>query len=283
MAGKEQKLADFNAQCLTEFDYTSLQNDFAKTRIILSTKRLILINNHFENTTIPFNQIQSIGQKGYRYNKTATASIIYQHNTSNCTAIIRAPWRSLSKFLTILFRAILDNTKINTKHPAKIGGKITNSEWNNTSICIKPSSLILKNAAEIKLKAVENVALENRTIRKNTQPVLEVDHFTTDSVATTQLYTPNNQTFNLLNDFIQIKYKQLLENINSIHLNKEEMNLVIGIYSGLTENQLPDMVGKTRKELKNMLNRLRKKGVLNGSNTSIELSSEGRIIARKNF
>lgn len=284
MAKGERKLADFTARCTTELDPSSSDNGFRNRRILLSTRRILLISEQFNRTTIPLTSIKRVGRgSGSSLPRgITTSSILYSHDGTSSTAVIRAPEKTNSRFLTVLLRALLDDTPVRVRHPAKVGGKVVDSEWEKATVRIR-GGLTLRGVTRIELDTVEKARVDKRTVKEKSHPVLEVDHATEHSVVTTQIHSRDPRILHILNDFIQVEYQKVLKEVNSIHLGEDETNVVVAIYSGITENQLPDMLGKTEEEIGTLLQKLQEKGVLHGSGGNLALTSPGRILASRNF
>lgn len=283
MGKGEQKLADFAAGCLPELDIsTGKRSSFDSARVVLSDRRLLLMLGKFDRVTVPLDAVRDVGRttrRGPGGKERHVASIVHGDEGDTSTTVLRAKERTMDKFLPLLFKALLNDETVYVKHPVKVGGQVVDSDWEASSVAVARNRVALPGATVISLDTVEESGVEERTVKGTTMPVLSVDHSPDEDAVTTWVHSPDDRVLTLLDNYIEIEYQKLLEEINATHLGDDEVQAVIALYSGVTPDQLPDMLGTGEKDVHDLLTRLRRKGMLAGD----DLTSKGNIVASCNF
>lgn len=290
MSGEERTLADFVGEFSTSVDRLNRNElEFKKGRIILSTKRLILAGNE-DRHVIPLKHVFDLGGSNIpneiqRYLSNAV-SIGYREDgdpSKTRVSIVKSDDDKLDKFRILLYKALINGIKVNVKHPAKISGRVTDSKWGVSRLKIRKKGIVLKGATSIDLNSVQDVELSEREVNGEKRRVLSITHTTARGVVTTQVNIPDSRSLNLLGRFIRSEYREIVRQVEELSLSDAEMEIVVGLYSGATQEQLPMVLDKDTNEVQMLLNRLVEKQILREAKSGLELTSRGKVIANRNL
>src|SRR6056297_3970378 len=137
----EKVIADFVARfSLDTFD----SPEPVKGRIVLSQKRLVLATTD-SKTTVPLTDIFDInvghvpGDLESFFQDTIT--IAYRDGDSRRVAVVEAGTEEVSRFKTVLFKAELNGSRAQVKHPARVGGRVTGSSFQSAKLKIGPGEV----------------------------------------------------------------------------------------------------------------------------------------------
>lgn len=284
MGEGERKLADFAAGCLPELDLSSAERrDFDSARVVLSDRRLLLMLGKFDRVDIPLTGIRDVGlttRRGRRGVERHVASIVHGDEGDTGTTVVRAKERTMDKFLALLFKALLNDEAAYVKHPVKVGGQVVDSDWDSSRVAVARNRVVLPGATAVALDTVEESEVTERNVKGRSLPVLAVDHSPEEDAVTTWIHSPDDRVLNLLDNYIEVEYRKLLEEIMSTYIGDDDVRAVVALYSGVTPEQLPETLGTTEDESRDLLERLRRKGLLTGED---DLTSKGNIVASRNF
>ena len=119
----ESKIADFVARFLPD---SRKRAEPTKGRVVLSQKRLVLAGGEGK-VTIPLGHVFDVvvGQipSGLSAFFDDTVVIAYRRGSDRTTAVLEADGETITRFRTVLFKALLQGTAVRVKHPAQVGGR----------------------------------------------------------------------------------------------------------------------------------------------------------------
>ncbi|MDG5775531.1 CheF family chemotaxis protein [Haloarculaceae archaeon H-GB1-1] len=280
----ESVIADFVAKFNSE---ATSQVDPVKGRILLSQKRLVLAASaRDDKLTIPLSKIFDIAvghvppDLGDFFNSTVT--IAFDHKDRRIVAAVEASDEKIQKFSTVLFKAILNGTEMTIKHPARMGGRITDNAFEGARLFLKPKAVQFKRKGKpftIELASVTDFQRVSREIAGSERPVLTVRHQSGGQAITSLAATSSARKMNILGRYLRLEYSDIMEEIGDISLSDDEKQMLVAIYSTSQGMPLADILNKEASEVTMMLSDLRDDGLVEDAPEGPTLTPKGKIVA----
>jgi helix-turn-helix protein len=176
----------FNAEVLTRAEPV-------KGRVLLSQKRLVLAAREDDKLTIPLSSIFDIAvghippDLGDFFDSTVT--VAFERGNSRHVAVVEADDDKISKFSTVLFKAILNGTETTVKERARVGGRVTSEEYTTAKLFLKPGTVEFRKpdgSFEVSLKTVTDFQRSTREIAGSNRPALNFRHMKDGTAITTE-------------------------------------------------------------------------------------------------
>jgi len=232
----ESAIADFVAK----FDSDMLKSSKpVKGRILLSQKRLVLAVRNGDKLTIPLSSIfdVAVGQVPDELDGffESTVTIAFEKKGRQFVAAIEDENEKIQKFSTVLFKALLNGTDMTVKHPARVGGRVTDEEFEAAKLYLKPKQVEFNGPdgkIAIRLSAVTEFDHTQRQIAGQTRPVLDVHHMPTGEALLTQVTTDSSRKMSILGRYLRLEYSELMADLKDTDLSDDEKELIVAVYSG---------------------------------------------------
>ncbi|MFW6458457.1 MAG: CheF family chemotaxis protein [Halodesulfurarchaeum sp.] len=208
-----------------------------------------------------------------------TVSIAYEKGEQRRIALIEGADETVSRFTDLLFKGILNGTTVAVKHPAKVGGRLTDESFHKAKLFVDPSSVKFKTSDPfaIDISTVSHFEQISREVRGQSRGVLSVRHADSGSIVTTELALDPQRKMNVLGRFLRIEYSQLQKELEDVSLQDEEVEILVGLYSGATEGSLAGMLGVDTSRISSMLHRLEEKALLEETPEGWQLTAGGKL------
>jgi helix-turn-helix protein len=261
-------------------------------RVLLSQKRLVLAIDDDDKLTIPLPAIFDVAVghvpdelDGFFH---STVTVAFEQRDRQFVAVVEAPDEKIQKFSTLLFKAILNGTDVTVKHPARIGGRVTDAGFAPAKLFLKPRSVRFKNdggTIPIRLSTVTAFGRSNREIAGATRPVLEVRHMPQGTAMLTMAATSSSRKMSILGRYLRLEYADLMSELEDIEVSDDEKEILVAIYSGAgTEGiSLPEIVDKDPPKLTLMLNRLEDDELVVDSPDGAKLTPKGQVLVNRHL
>lgn len=280
----ESVIADFVAKFNSE---SASRGDPAKGRVVLSQKRLVLASNGDDKTTIPLSSIFDIavGQVpddlGHFFDSTIT--IAFERSGSRYVAAVEAGDDKIDKFSTVLFKAILNGTETTVKHPARVGGRVTDKEYAHAKLYIKPVMVRFKRPdddIDISLSTITEFSRGSRKIAGTKRPVIEVRHMDQGRSTLTMAATDSARKMSILGRYLRLEYADLMADLDDIEISTDEKEILVALYSGAGSKgmSLTSVVDKEPQKVTVLLNRLEQNELVVDSKQGTKLTPKGRVV-----
>jgi len=280
----ESVIADFVAKFNSE---STARGKPAKGRVVLSQKRLVLAANSEEKATIPLSSVFDIAvghvpdDMGEFFD--ATVTIAFERNGNRYVAAVEAGDDKIDKFSTVLFKAILNGTDVTIKHPARLGGRVTDREYVPAKLFLQPKRVRFKKADEsvdIGLSTVTEFSRSSRKIAGAKRPVLEVRHMEQGQSMLTMVATDSPRKMSILGRYLRLEYSDLMTDLKDVEITKEEKEVLVALYSGAGEKglSLANVVGKEPQKVTMVLNRLEEDELVVDSKQGTKLTPKGQVV-----
>jgi helix-turn-helix protein len=280
----ESVIADFLAKFNSE---STSRGDPVKGRVLLSQRRLVLAADDDNKVTIPLSSVFDVAvghvppDLGEFFDSTVT--VAFERNDSRYVAAIEAGDEKIDKFSTVLFKAILNGTDMKVKHPARIGGRITDQEFVSAKLFLQPKRVRFKNSGgniDIALSTVTEFDRSDRKIGNAKQPVLEVRHMDDGESCMTLAATDSARKMSILGRYLRLEYSELINQLRDIEISEDEKELLVALYSGAGHQgiSLAKIVDKDSSKVTMMLNRLEEDELIVDSEEGTRLTPKGQVV-----
>ncbi len=285
----ESVIADFVAT----FDSNVLKTaDPVKGRILLSEKRLVLAVRDGDKLTVPLTSIfdVAVGQVPDELDGffDSTVTIAFKKHDKRFVAAIEADDEKIQKFSTVLFRALLNGTEMTIKHPARVGGRVTDREFQAAKLLLKPRQVEFKNTEEtvvIKLAAVTEFDQMQREVGGTKRPFLHVHHMPHGDALLTQITTGSPRKMAILGRYLRLEYSDLMSELKKTELTSDEKELLVAIYSGAGNEgmSLPQILGTDPSEVTMILNDLEDEELVVDASDGTKLTPKGQVLVNRHL
>lgn len=252
-------------------------------RILLSNHRLVLAANAGART-IPLPSVVDIGGR-FDHNQAIAQISTYtavRFGDEGDQVVLLTASTAPEEIEHALYSALLDHTRITTRHPAVEGGVVTDADWTDATIKIDPDTvnvaLVDGTFAEIGLDDISAFTTTTQTINGDTRDVLKVTH--TDEAGTT--IETHLSGDGRICSFLTTVFRAGDERSElGVELEGPEQKVLMALHSGVSPFDIPEFVGMDVDRVEETYDRLIELDVLNEIRTrrEVELTARGRKIA----
>lgn len=280
MSGGEQKLADTKGKFVQVVENGRKRNDidWLAGRLILSNRRLVLVSSDGKRT-IPLSKITSItGRDNVTQAIAKVSGYLSLQVGSNVTLI--AP-QDIEEFEATLYSALLDQTVVLVKHPAVEGGVVQDSDWEKGRMKIDDDTVNLAltsgSFVELEVDDVGSAELQTKTVMGSNRRVVEVEH-TIEGTSVETHVSGSKSDVSVLASYVR---RGEQANDVDVELTKEENEVLMALYTGVSPFQIPDFVGMDIEQVEEIYEDLVEYGILEPVRTrrEVQLEARGRSIA----
>lgn len=210
-----------------------------------------------------------------------TVTIAYERGDSRHVAVIEGGSETVQRFTTLLFKAKLNGTKAMVKHPARVGGRVTDAGFRPASLRIRPGGVGFGGTDEpfaIDLSTVTHFEKEVRSVGGGSRSVLSVRHQSDGRMVTSEFAVSSERSLNLFGRYLRLEYIDLVEGAENIDVTEEEMEALVAVYSGGGRSTVANILGADANYASMVLDSLREKGLVLEGDDELALSTQGRMI-----
>ncbi|QSG09748.1 CheF family chemotaxis protein [Halapricum desulfuricans] len=284
----ESIIADFVASFNSQ---KSARSEPVKGRVLLSRKRLVLVAEEGK-TQIPLSSIVDVAvgqvpdELGDFFNSTVT--IAFERNDRQFVAAIEADDETIEKFNSVLYKALLNGTEATVKHPARIGGRVTDAAFTPAKLFVNPRYIRFKRQDgefTIRLATVTGFERLNREIAGATRPVLSTTHNRNGQAVVTLAALPSPRKMNILGRYLRREYREVMEGIRDVDISDVEKELLVTVYSTGDMDGIPlaGVLDAEASEVELLRSRLEQKGLLTDSEDGLQLTPAGRVVVNNHL
>jgi helix-turn-helix protein len=258
-----------------------------KGRIVLSQKRLVLATkaNSGGKVTIPLSNIFDVAvghvppDLGDFFRSTVT--IAFKQGNQRHVAAVEADDDKISKFSTVLFKALLNGTAMTVKHPARLGGRVTGESFHPARLSLGPKAVSFEGpekSFEIDLSTVTDFEQTKRDIKGGVRETLQIRHMQNGQALTSLLATDSSREMSLLGRYLRLEYSDIVEDLADIELTEDKTELLVAVYSTGEGVSLASVLDAEPSQVTMLLNDLEADGLVTSSESGTELTPKGRIV-----
>ena len=277
----ESVIADFVADFTLS---TATEPEPVRGRVVMSPKRVILATGT-ERSIVPLSKIFDI-RVGHVPQQVQeffddTVTIAYRRRGNKDTVIIEADDEKIDRFTGILFKAILNGSPVTIKHPAKVGGRLTDVPERRARLKVAEGGVEfagLNDSQTIDLSTVVYYEKSDREIGGDINPVLTVRHMQDRSAIATRLAMESQRKMNILGRFLRLEYSDAIADVQDLSIPDSEMELLVGLYSGGGDADLARLSGQDASTVSMLLDSLEEKDLIMHGEKETVLTSKGRMI-----
>ncbi|WP_132059365.1 CheF family chemotaxis protein [Halorussus amylolyticus] len=272
----EKVIADFVARFTVETFETP---DPVSGRIVLSRRRLVLATSD-SKTTIPLSAIFDInvgqvpGDLDEFFQDTIT--IAYEVDGTRRVAVIEAGTEEVTRFKTVLFKAQLSGSQTRIKHPARVGGRVTDSTFRPAKLRIRPGVVRFVCSDPVTVNLANVTYFEKA--RREVGTVVAVRHADEGQSVTSEFALENDRKLNLLGRYLRLEYSELAQAAEEVDVSEGEVEALVAIYSGGRSGDLAGMLGVDSSRVTMLLNDLREKGLVDEGQKGLSLTAQGQLL-----
>jgi|SRR6056297_551271 len=278
---EESVVADF----VGRVHAASLGSDEPATgRVLLSQRRLVLATDDGKET-VPLSRVFDVvvgsvpGELRSFFNDSVT--IAYERDGSRRSALVEGEPDDMDKFVRLLFTALLRNVTVTVRHPAKVGGRVTDATDHRASVSVSPGEIRFENCPDpftVDLSSVIDYDRTDRTVDGKKRPALVFRHVADDRTVTSITTVPNERALNILGRYIKIEYDEAMEDLESFDPTEEQLEILVSIYSAGGEAKIADVVTGDVTQTSMILGTLREENLVADGDSGATLTRKGQMI-----
>lgn len=284
----ESVIADFVAT----FDSDVLRTtDPVKGRVLLSEKRLVFVVRDDDKLTVPLASVVDVGVGQVPEDLDgffdSTVTVAFESNGAR-RVVVEGGDEQITKFSTLLFRALLNGTELTVRHPASVGGRVTDAPFEPAGVFLKPRTVEFRRPDELVEVRLATVTRFNRTRREiagSMRPAIDVYHAPSGRALLTQVATPSPRKLSLLGRYLRLEYADLMAELADVALSDDEKELLVAVYSGAGREgmSLPQILGKEPAEVTLLLNDLAAAEFVVDGPDGTALTPKGQVLVNRHF
>jgi helix-turn-helix protein len=253
-------------------------------RILLSREQLVLATGDTK-TVIPLDDIFDVGvgrvppDMGEFFDSTVT--VAYRAGEGRYVAVVEADDEKIEKFSTVLFRVILNGTAVTVKHPAKVGGRITDEPFRTARLNCRPGTVAFEGedgGFEVDLSSVVGFERVSRDIKGATRPALSVRHRVDGQTVTSLAATAGQREMGLLGRYLRKEYTDLVGDLREVDLSEQEVEVLVAIYTAPGDVSVAKVLDAEASQVTMLLNDLQEHELVADTGSGTELTAKGRVV-----
>ncbi|QUO48729.1 CheF family chemotaxis protein [Halorubrum ruber] len=253
-------------------------------RVLLSQRRLVVATDDGKET-VPLSRVFDVvvgsvpGDLRSFFNDSVT--VAYEQDGSRRAALVEGEPEDMDKFVRLLFKSLLRNVTVTVRHPAKVGGRVTDASDHRASVSVSPGEIRFENCPEpftVDLSAVIDYERTDRTLGGKKRPALVFRHVADGQTVTSIATVPNERALNILGRYIKIEYDEAMEELDSFDPTEEQLEILVSIYSAGGEANIADVVTGDVTQTSMILDTLREAGLVADGESGAALTRKGQMI-----
>ncbi|MFB6068563.1 MAG: CheF family chemotaxis protein [Halobacterium sp.] len=273
----ESAIADFVTSFIPD---TATHVEPVRGRVVMSKRRIVLATDEGK-TTIPLSGVFDVqhetapGDLAEFFDDTVT--VAYERDGEKRVAVIEGAGDTVEKFVTLVFKGLLNDTSVYGKDPARRGGRLTDQSFESGSLFLVPGAVELRGdvGGRIDLSTVTHFERVERDVNGSTRQLLSVRHMGETGPVTTELALNSDRKMNLLGRYIRLQYTHLKQELADVDLTEDEVEALVAIYSSGPDANLAAVLGVDASRVTMFLNDLIDKGLVEDED-GVDLTSMGR-------
>jgi helix-turn-helix protein len=280
---EEKPVADFTGRFALEAG-NDRRPEPTRGRVVMSRRRLVFVTAD-QRTTVPLKSVVDVvvGQvpSDMRDLFDDSITIAYKNGSATRTAVVEGGSDTIDRFTTVLFRALMTGRDALVRHPARIGGRVTDATPSPAKMKISDDGVRFRTpdgGFRIDPGQVIDFTRTQRSPDGTERPTLLVQH-TDDGEAVTSLAAPSSaRLVNLLGRYLRVEYDALRSNIADIDLTDAEKQVLVGVYATGGEIDFDSLLDGDAARVTRVLNSLGEHGLVDDGPDAVSLTPEGRVV-----
>ena len=253
-------------------------------RVLLSQRRLVLATDEGK-TTVPLSGVVDVvvgrvpGDLRSFFSDSVT--LAYEYHGERRTALVEGEPDDMERFTRLLFKALLHDVTVTVRHPAKVGGRVTDATDHTASATLAPGAIEFTDCPDpftVDLSAVIDYERTGRTLAGKRRPALVFRHVLDTQTVTSIATVPDERTLNVLGRYIKREYDEVMEDLESFDPTEEQMEILVSIYSAGGEANIADVVTGDVTQTSMVLDALREEELVVDGESGATLTRKGQMV-----
>ena len=278
---EESVLADFVGRVHT----ADIGSDKPVTgRVLLSQRRLVVATDDGK-TTVPlsgvFDVVVGTVPGDLRSFFSDSVTVAYERDGNRRTALVEGEPDDMERFTRLLFKALLRGVTVTVRHPAKLGGRVTDASDHTASISLSPGAIGFADCPDpftVELSSVIDYERTSRTIAGEKRPALVFRHVPETQTVTSIATVPDKRILNVLGRYIKLEYDEVMEDVEAFDPTEEQLEILVSIYTAGGETNIADVVTGDVAQTEMVLETLRDENLVVDGDTGAALTRKGQMI-----
>lgn len=285
----ESAVADFAASFKIEENGSNIET---RGRVLLSQRCLVLAVDSKTDVKIPLSTVLDIKVKdipselGDFFDD--AVKVAYERNDNLGTAVIKARKEAIEKFSVILFKTSFSETDTMIKHPAQVGGRVTDQEFAPAKLSLQSEAAMFTrgdNCTNITLESVTDLTCFQMELAGSKCHALNVQYMKRGQTMTTTAAIDTSRKMSLLRRYFRLRYSDRVTDLTDIEVSSDEKRILVAIHSignskGLSHSA---MVDKKPQKVATLLNSLQHKDLIVDTSEATKLTRNGLVIVNNYF
>lgn len=283
-------IADFNAKFATNVR-NNTEINLQKCRVIMNKRQIIIATNE-DKLKIQIKDIIDILKSNIPQRHKAlfdeTITLAHQTNDGVKTILIEDDEETINKFKEFVYKLTIGNVPVLIKHPARVGGRVTDEKPRQGTIKLRDGSILFKTQTgknfKIDINSVIHFKRSKRSPDGQKRPTILVKHVGNgDDIMTTLVATKSRDKLNLIGRYMKSEYSDLKKEVDEINLSNEEKELLVSIYMTGGDIDYTNVLSGNTTHVQNVIKRLENKNLIKQGTSKTELTSIGKIVVTENI
>lgn len=253
-------------------------------RVLLSQRRLVLATDDGK-TTVPlsgvFDVVVGTVPGDLRSFFSDSVTLAYERRGERRTAFVEGEPEDMDRFVRLLFKALLGSVTVTVRHPAKVGGRVTDASDHTASVRLSSGAIRFADCPdpfEVDLSAVIDYERTDRTLAGTRRPALVFRHVLDSRTVTSIATVPNERALNVLGRYLKLEYGEVMEELESFDPTEEQLEVLVSIYSAGGEANIADVVTGDVTQTSMVLETLRDAELVVDGESGATLTRKGQMI-----
>lgn len=281
---EESVVADFTGRLYApEVD----AEDPVRGRVLLSQRRLVLATGD-ARTTIPlstvFDVVVGTVPGDLRSFFSDSVTVAYDDGGSRRTALIEGGPNDMDRFVPVLFKALLRGVTVTVRHPATVGGRVTDASDRKATVSLSSGSIEFIGRGEsvsVTLATVIDYERTTRTIGGRSHPALVFQHVPDTRTVSSIVTVPSERTLNVLGRYIRLEYQDAMKEVEELDPTEDELEVLVSIYSAGGEASIGDVVTGDATRTSMVLQSLLESGLVADGDSGTTLTRTGKMVVTR--
>jgi len=286
MSGEETAVADFVGRFVRN-PSSGTGEEPETARVVMSRKRLVIAGD--DRLTVPLSAVVDIivgnVPPDLRGLFDSTVTVGYKTDGGGVeTVLIEASRETMEKFRTVLFKCLLNGSKAKLKHPARVGGRVTDSPVRTAKLSISPDRVGFETrngTVGIDITDVIDFERTERAPDGRDRSTLSIRHSGDGQVTMSLISLSSSRLLNVLGRYLRIEYEQLLSEVADIELNEPETQLLVAVYATGGNLDFSAVLDGDAARATNVVNALRDKGLIEETPSGLSLTTQGQVVVNQ--
>jgi len=271
-------VADFVART---FDTTTGRDEPVQGRVVMNDSAVVFATEG-DRVTIPLDRIfdVTVGRvpRDVAEFFQDTVSIGYERGEGRQVAVVESDADTIDQFKTVLFKALLNGTAGLLRHPARVGGRVTERDAVPARVFVEPRTVAFRTEGgdfSLDLSAVVDFERLVREHDGSRRQVVSVRHIDGTQQVTSEFSLDAERELNLLGRYLRLEYSELKEELSEVDLSTEEVEALVSIYAA--DGDASAVLGGAASTTSMILKDLREKELVADTDGGTTLTTKGRI------